>query len=80
LRKLLLCFLPPSHANYTSCPPKPLILSGWWYSAQVVTAATTGEVIWQTGLMKQLEALDVGFIAVGPYENWITVAEMMPDV
>lgn len=80
LRKLLKCFLPLSHAEYTVCPHKPLILSGWWYSAEVITKATTGEVIWQTGLMKQVEALDLHFIAVGPYENWVTVAEMMPDV
>jgi len=80
LQTLLHCFLPQSHVNYTACPPKPVILSGWWYTAEVITEATTGEVIWQTGLMEQARELGITFIAFGPYENWITVAEMMPDV
>ena len=80
LHTLLLCFLPPSHPSSKNCPPKPLVLSGWWYTAEVITGATTGEVIWQTGLMKALEQLGLYYIAVGPYLNWITVAEMMPDV
>jgi hypothetical protein len=38
------CFLPTHHENYTSCPDKPLIISGWWYSAEVVSGGTSGEV------------------------------------
>jgi hypothetical protein len=30
--------------------------------------------------MAQLETLGMYFVAVGPYENWVEVAEMMPDV
>lgn len=76
LEKLLDCF-----STYPSpCPPRPLIISGWWYTAEVTTRGTSGEVIWQKGIMKFVDDLGLGFIAVGPYTNWITVAEMMPDV
>lgn len=30
--------------------------------------------------VKQLKSLGMHFVAVGPYENWVEVAEMMPDV
>lgn len=38
------CFLPTHHDDYTPCPDKPLIISGWWYSAEVVSGGTSGEV------------------------------------
>jgi hypothetical protein len=76
LEALLDCF-----TSYPStCPARPLIISGWWYTAEVPSSATSGEVIWQKGIMQFVEALGMSFIAVGPYKNWIQVAEMMPDV
>ncbi|WRT67044.1 uncharacterized protein IL334_004010 [Kwoniella shivajii] len=80
LRDLTFCFLPITDANWMPCHEKPLIVSGWWYTAEVITGATTGEVIWQGSVVKQLKMLGYSFIAVGPYVNWIEVAEMMPDV
>ena len=74
------CFLPVSHANYTKCPDRPLILSGWWYTAVALTGGTSGEVIWQTSVIRQFRQLGYDFVSMGAYENWITVAEMMPDV
>ena len=80
LAKVLRCFLPTSHADYTPCPRKPLILSGWWYTAVALTGGTSGEVIWQTSVIRQFRQLGYDFVSMGAYENWITVAEMMPDV
>ncbi|WVQ78014.1 hypothetical protein IAT38_000095 [Cryptococcus sp. DSM 104549] len=80
LRNLTRCFLPVAHADYTPCREKPLVVSGWWYSAETLTKATTGEVIWQRAIIKQLAMIGYSFIAVGPYGNWQVVAEMMPDV
>ncbi|WVQ78016.1 hypothetical protein IAT38_000097 [Cryptococcus sp. DSM 104549] len=80
LQDISKCFLPVAHPDWKACHEKPLIVSGWWYTAEVITGATTGEVIWQSSVTKQLSALGYSFIAVGPYGNWQTVAEMMPDV
>ncbi|WWC61213.1 uncharacterized protein I303_103793 [Kwoniella dejecticola CBS 10117] len=80
LRNISMCFLPVSDPDWRLCHEKPLILSGWWYTAEVITGATTGEVIWQSSITKQLKMLGYSFIAVGPYLNWVEVAEMMPDV
>jgi len=46
----------------------------------VITKATSGEVIWQTALTEMASELGIDYVAFGPYENWVTVAEMMPDV
>ncbi|ODO03375.1 hypothetical protein L198_02221 [Cryptococcus wingfieldii CBS 7118] len=80
LEVMLRCFLPTSDAEYTPCHEKPLIISGWWYTAAVLTDSTTGEVVWQRFITQQLEKLGYFWIAVGPYTNWIEVAEIMPDV
>ncbi|WWC69545.1 uncharacterized protein I206_103487 [Kwoniella pini CBS 10737] len=80
LRNISSCFLPVTDPDWRLCHEKPLILSGWWYTAEVITGATTGEVIWQSSIVKQLKMLGYSFIAVGPYLNWVEVAEMMPDV
>ncbi|WVQ78012.1 hypothetical protein IAT38_000093 [Cryptococcus sp. DSM 104549] len=74
------CFLPVTDPEWIACHEKPLILSGWWYTAEVLTGATTGEVIWMSSVVKQLAQLGYSYIAVGPWGNWQTVAEMMPDV
>lgn len=62
------------------CPPKPLILSGWWYTAMGIGSGISGEAIWMKGILEYVEELNMSIIAVGPYENFITVAEMIPDV
>ncbi|WVR05095.1 hypothetical protein IAU60_002107 [Kwoniella sp. DSM 27419] len=80
LRNISRCFLPVSDPAYTKCPEKPLIVSGWWYTAEVITGGTSGETIWQTSIMKLLKTMGYGFVAMGPYGNWNTAAEMMPDV
>ncbi|OCF71955.1 hypothetical protein I204_07218 [Kwoniella mangroviensis CBS 8886] len=80
LRNISECFLSVTDPNWKPCHEKPLILSGWWYTAEVITGATTGEVIWQSSVTKQLRMLGYSFIAVGPHLNWVEVAEMMPDV
>nr|ODN81216.1 hypothetical protein L203_05722 [Cryptococcus depauperatus CBS 7841] len=80
LQNMTRCFLPVADPNYISCPERPLVLSGWWYTAEVLNGATTGEVMWQRSVVKQLAMLGYFFVAVGPYKNWITVSEMMPDV
>jgi hypothetical protein len=80
LTHLLRCFTPPSHPDHLSCPPRPLVICGWWYCAETLTHATTGEVVWMSSVLDQLKSLDIQFLAVGPYENWIEVVEMMPDV
>ncbi|WVF72286.1 hypothetical protein IAT40_007098 [Kwoniella sp. CBS 6097] len=80
LRNLTRCFLEVTNPEFTPCPEKPLIISGWWYTAETVTGSTTGEVIWQSSVVKQLKQLGYYYLAVGPYVNWVTVAEMMPDV
>ncbi|RXK38323.1 hypothetical protein M231_04365 [Tremella mesenterica] len=79
-RNVSRCFLPQWHEDYKPCPDKPLIISGWWYTAVVVVGGTSGETIWQASLYKQLRALDMEVALVGPYKNWVQVAEMMPDV
>lgn len=43
-RNISRCFLPDDHQDFMPCPPKPLILDGWWYSAMVVQGGTSGEV------------------------------------
>ncbi|CAD6573643.1 MAG: hypothetical protein TREMPRED_000875 [Tremellales sp. Tagirdzhanova-0007] len=73
LNNLTECFLPIAHPSFAACPDRPLVISGWWYTAVVLAGDTSGEV-------KQLRELGISFIAVGPYVNWIEVAEMMPDV
>ncbi|WWC90108.1 uncharacterized protein L201_005041 [Kwoniella dendrophila CBS 6074] len=80
LRNISSCFLPLNDPGWKPCHEKPLIVSGWWYTAETITGATTGEVIWQSSIVKQLKMLGYSYIAVGPYENWVKVAEMMPDV
>ncbi|KAK8869891.1 hypothetical protein IAR55_000459 [Kwoniella newhampshirensis] len=80
LRNITRCFLPVSSPDYTPCHEKPLIVSGWWYTAETLDGATTGEVIWQSSLVKQLSTLGYSYISVGPYVNWVEVAEMVPDV
>ena len=80
LKNLTQCFLPITHHDYRPCPPKPLIVNGYWYSAEVILGGTSGETIWQTGVWEAMQTLGMHIIAVGPYENWVTVAEMMPDV
>ncbi|TYJ57167.1 hypothetical protein B9479_002082 [Cryptococcus floricola] len=80
LEVMLKCFLPTSDPEYTPCHEKPLIISGWWYTAAVLTDSTTGEVVWQRSITQQLEKLGYFWIAVGQYTNWIEVAEIMPDV
>ncbi|OCF39474.1 hypothetical protein I317_06749 [Kwoniella heveanensis CBS 569] len=80
LRNMTRCFLPVIDPEFMPCPEKPLIISGWWYTAETITGATTGEVIWQSSVVKQLKQLGYYYLAVGPYVNWVTVAEMMPDV
>ncbi|WVQ78015.1 hypothetical protein IAT38_000096 [Cryptococcus sp. DSM 104549] len=80
LRNLTRCFLPAAHPDFTPCHEKPLIIAGWWYTAESLTKATTGEVIWMRAILKMLGRLGYSFLAVGPYGNWQTVAEMMPDV
>ncbi|ODO11552.1 hypothetical protein I350_00333 [Cryptococcus amylolentus CBS 6273] len=96
LEVMLKCFLPTSDPEYTPCHERPLIISGWWYTAAVLTDSTTGEVVWQRSIVspsvtyvkssspgfqtQQLERLGYFWIAVGPYTNWIEVAEIMPDV
>ncbi|ODN84711.1 hypothetical protein L202_00602 [Cryptococcus amylolentus CBS 6039] len=78
--KMSKCFLPVSDPDYTPCPEKPLVLSGWWYTATVLTETTTGEVVWQRSVLEQLEKLGYFWVGIGPYQNWIQAAEMMPDV
>lgn len=76
LEKLLKCF-----TTFPSpCPPRPLIISGWWYTAMGNGRGVSGEAIWQKGLIQFIEKLGLGIITAGPYTNWITTAEMMPDV
>lgn len=41
-RNVSRCFLPTWHTDYTRCIDKPLIISGWWYTAETITGATTG--------------------------------------
>jgi hypothetical protein len=41
-RNISKCFLPTWHEDYTRCIEKPLIISGWWYTAETITGATTG--------------------------------------
>lgn len=76
LNHLLTCY-----ATFPSpCPPRPLIISGWWYTAMGIGSGVSGEAIWQKGVLEYVEELGLSIISVGPYNNWITVAEMMPDV
>lgn len=37
------CFLPDDHPRARQCPPRPLIIDGWWYSAEVPLGGTPGE-------------------------------------
>ncbi|ORX39788.1 hypothetical protein BD324DRAFT_234792 [Kockovaella imperatae] len=80
LQSLLSCYLPLSDPAHVDCPPRPLIIAGWWYTALVLEHATTGETIWMTSLVEMLDELRFFWIAVGPYENWIEVVEMVPDI
>lgn len=41
-RNVSRCFLPTWHTDYTRCIDKPLVISGWWYTAETITGATTG--------------------------------------
>ncbi|WVQ78013.1 hypothetical protein IAT38_000094 [Cryptococcus sp. DSM 104549] len=80
LGNLTRCFLPVAHPDFTPCPDKPLVIASYWYAAQVLEHATTGESIWMAAVMKQLAMLGYSWIAIGPWGNWQTVVEMMPDV
>jgi len=80
LHHLLRCFTPPTHPDHISCPHRPLALVGWWYGAITLNGATTGESVWLASVFSQLKSLGIEWLAVGPYKNWIEVAEMMPDV
>ncbi|KAI9638396.1 uncharacterized protein MKK02DRAFT_10347, partial [Dioszegia hungarica] len=80
LYNLTRCFLPTDHANYTRCPDRPVIVNGYWWSAMTIHHGTSGEVIWQESVLKQFESYGIMTLFVGAYENWITVAEMMPNV
>ncbi|WVQ78011.1 hypothetical protein IAT38_000092 [Cryptococcus sp. DSM 104549] len=80
LSNITRCFLPVAHPDFTPCHEKPLVIAGWAYTSYVLRGDTSGEVIWQTSLLDQLQILGYSIIIVGPYLNWIEVAEMMPDV
>ena len=45
-----------------------------------IGSGVSGEAIWQKGVLEYVEELGLSIMSVGPYNNWITVAEMMPDV
>ncbi|ODN73519.1 hypothetical protein L202_08019 [Cryptococcus amylolentus CBS 6039] len=80
LKNMSKCFLPVSDPNFTPCPERPLVISGWWYTAVVLAGGTSGETIWQRSIVDRLEKMGYFWLAFGPYEKWIQVAEMMPDV
>ena len=50
LRNASRCFLPAWHSNYTRCIDKPLVVSGWWYTAEAITGATTGGELFRLGV------------------------------
>lgn len=61
------CYLPEWHDDFKACPPKPLILDGWWYSAMTIQGGTSGEVslhiltfTWQGGHRANLLADHLG--------------------
>jgi hypothetical protein len=40
----------------------------------------TYQAVWQESIIKLFEEEGMLVLFMGPYENWITVAELMPDV
>lgn len=48
LARVKMCLL-----NEIKCPPRPMIISGWWYIAESVyeNGGTTGEVIWMKSVV-----------------------------
>ncbi|KAK4683567.1 hypothetical protein P7C73_g6676, partial [Tremellales sp. Uapishka_1] len=80
LEVLLQCFLPLTAEDHTTCPERPVVLSGYWYTAEAWRNGTTGEVIWMTSIVNQVQSLGYHVLPIGPYEHWIEFAALIPEV
>lgn len=57
LRKLSACFLPEIDPLHAACPARPLVISGFWWTATQLDGDTAGEAVWQGSLVRSLRSI-----------------------
>jgi hypothetical protein len=65
------------------CPPRPLIISGYWYfteAANPARSSTTGEVIWMKSVQDQLHANGYITLGVNAYQEMVALSKWLPDL
>lgn len=64
------------------CPARPVILSGWWWTAVAVesSAENAGEVIWMRSLVEQVENNGFSVVSTWDYSKWVVLSHYIPDL